>query len=778
MTKPCRPVLGKLIVMALLSLITRKTIPASLEQGVDGKTARINLWAVQVNGTSIADFAHALRTIDAKLFLAREQLVAARLLVPTVAPIQVDGEEFFPLDAIAGVQSSFDTTSQTLVIVAPPTAFSIQNLDGGNKLAAREATSGTGAFLNYDITHVRSQTGSATSALTEGVLFSPLGTLSSRYVINQLGAATTKHIYRLDSQFVREYPQQVAQLVIGDSLSGASGSGRQIYFGGVQWKTNFALRPDYQALPLPFLSGVAAAPSVIDIYVDNVLRRQQPVDTGPFSLSNLPLVSGNGNIQLVVNDILGRQQVISQSYLVTPQILKTGAHDFSVESGRERLGLGSPTSKYGASFASGTYRAGYPSGTVEWHGEAGSHREVFGMGFATALLQSHLLAVGATASRSPQGTGELGFVQLSRTSGTFGYSGKIQVASTSFRQLGLDDVSTEPTRQVQLQMSKSLGASTNVTLSYLSRVTPQQSTVRVLSATLNMALPKRSFFSFALTKLAAVGSGWSINASLFIPLGTAQFSQVGVSRQNGVHRLTVDYQQSAPVEKGWGYRARQTFFDHAGTDIGANYNGDTSQMTLSASQQGSQRGIQAEVRGGLAAMGGHVLATRWIEDSFAVVEVPLEEPVDIYANNRLAAKTHNGVGVIPRLVPHVPNRVFLDAQSLPINVSLDLADKEIVPRTRSGLLLKFDAHTVNSATIELVDAQSRPLPPATLVSINGSDEGYPIGLRGLLYIYNTDFPLSLRVHNSDIDCAVKIEQPRNVEPMAKMGPYICEAVRQ
>lgn len=778
MTRPFRPSFSSCIALAVLLLASRKSMSAALENAANADLARVNLWAVRVNGATIADFAKVVLTPDKKILLAREQLAAARLLVPSVAALRVDGEEFFPLDAIPGAKSDFDTATQTLVVTAPPAAFTQQNFGANDGASYPASTSGTGAILNYDLTHTRSQNATATSLLSEAVFFSPVGALANRAIAVQGTAVVAKSFYRLDTQFTRDFPKQLAQLVVGDSLSGASGIGRQIYFGGLQWKTNFALRPDYQPLPLPSLSGVAAVPSVIDIYVDNVLRRQQPVDTGPFSVTNLPLVSGQGNIQLVVNDVLGRQQIISQSYLIAPQLLKKDAHDFSFEAGRERIGLGSAMSRYGAPFGSATYRVGLDAGTVEAHGELASHRQVAGLGFATVLMQLNLLAVGASASHSLQGAGQAGFLQLSRSSGGFGFSGRVQLASARFRQLGLDDASTEPTRQVQLQLSKNLTANSNVTLSYLERVVQLQPVVRVVASTLNIALPKRAFFSLALTRLSSVGSGWSINASMFMPLGSDQFSQVGLSRQNGSEKLTVEFQQSAPQEKGWGYRARQTLLDRPGSDIGVNYNGSTGQYAMSASQQGGQRGLQLQARGAVATIGGHVVATRWIDDSFAVVEVPIDDPVDVYANNQLVSKTKDGVGIIPRLVPHVFNRIFLDAQTLPLNVSLDLSDKQVVPASRSGLLLKFDAHADNSAMIELVDAQDKFLPPATVVSVNGGEESYEVGLRGLVFVPNTVFPMLIEVRSDRLNCRATIPQPFNVLPMAKLGPYVCEAIKQ
>ena len=42
---------------------------------------------------------------------------------------------------------------------------------------------------------------------------------------------------------------QLASLRLGDSISGASGWGGAVRFGGVQWATNFSVQPDFVTFP-------------------------------------------------------------------------------------------------------------------------------------------------------------------------------------------------------------------------------------------------------------------------------------------------------------------------------------------------------------------------------------------------------------------------------------------------------------------------------------------------------------------------------------------------
>ena len=81
-------------------------------------------------------------------------------------------------------------------------------------------------------------------------------------------------------------------------------------------------------------------PSVVDVYVNNTLQGSSQVAPGPFELSNIPVPSGNGTVQLVVRDLLGREVVSEQNYYASSLLLRRGLHDFSYEAGFLRRDFG------------------------------------------------------------------------------------------------------------------------------------------------------------------------------------------------------------------------------------------------------------------------------------------------------------------------------------------------------------------------------------------------------------------------------------------------------
>src|SRR5204862_5245724 len=107
---------------------------------------------------------------------------------------------------------------------------------------------------------------------------------------------------------------------------------------------------------------------------------QRPVPPGPFSIANIPTVNGSGNVQLGVRDLFGREQIISQPFYASVNLLKAGLEDYSYEAGFERNNFGVESFDYGRAVASATYRRGLTDRlTGEVRGEAARDLGVTGV---------------------------------------------------------------------------------------------------------------------------------------------------------------------------------------------------------------------------------------------------------------------------------------------------------------------------------------------------------------------------------------------------------------
>ena len=79
---------------------------------------------------------------------------------------------------------------------------------------------------------------------------------------------------------------------------------------------------------------------------------------GPFTIDRLPAITGAGQMQVVVTDALGRQQVITQPYYSGRTLLRQGLNEYSFEAGAIREDYGLRSNAYGDLILAGTFRRG------------------------------------------------------------------------------------------------------------------------------------------------------------------------------------------------------------------------------------------------------------------------------------------------------------------------------------------------------------------------------------------------------------------------------------
>src|SRR5262249_31189421 len=156
---------------------------------------------------------------------------------------------------------------------------------------------------------------------------------------------------RLETTFTRDFPERNASLRLGDSATRTGAWGRTVYFGGVQWGTNFTLSPGLITQPIPTISGQSMAPSTVGAYIHDALRQTSQVPSGPFTLENFPQITGSGQARVVVRDLLGRETVLVQNFFSPAVLLRQGLSDYSFELGAVRRNLGIDSANYGERFA-------------------------------------------------------------------------------------------------------------------------------------------------------------------------------------------------------------------------------------------------------------------------------------------------------------------------------------------------------------------------------------------------------------------------------------------
>lgn len=712
-----------------------------------------------------------------RLLVRDEDLQRWRLRLPDVAPVAHGDAAFYPLDALRGLSYQVDEATQTLVLDAAPGLFGATALRGAAAGFSVPAPAPPGGYLNYDLFASHAQGHTTTSGLLELGAFGGWGAGSSNFVSREV--AGERRFIRLDTVWTRDMPGELASLRLGDAISSAGSWGRSVRFGGVQWATNFATQPGFITFPLPGLSGEAVLPSTVDLYVNDALRMRREVPTGPFSIQDLPVISGRGEARLVVRDLLGREQVIIQPYYASARLLQQGLHDYSYESGLIRENFGVASNEYGRFMAAGTHRLGLTDRlTGEVHGELLRDQQTVGAGAAWLWPEAGVFTASVAGSRGSRGAGGLLAAGFERQARRLSFGGSIQMATEHFSQLGLQPGQAAPRQLSQAFVSVSSANFGSTGLSYTHQVFRDREEVELVSASYGLSLGKLGFISLSVLHFLGGDAKTILGLTFTSSLGERTSASVSATAQRDSRQAQVQVQRNLPAGSGIGYRLRAGVADSDLREAGVSLQSDVGTYSLEAARSRGETGFRGSASGGVAWLGGSPFLSRRISDSFAVVQVPDYPNVRIYADNQPVATTDGaGSALVPRLRPYQKNSIRIEQADLPLDAQIDAVQIDAVPYFRSGLLLQFPVRRSRGALLTVVLDNGEPLPAGAVAQIVGEKEEFPAGLKGEVYLTGLAANNRLRVAWRGQSCEFTVPFPDTTEPVPHLGTYTCTGVK-
>jgi outer membrane usher protein len=348
---------------------------------------------VLLNGKPSGLIGAFLQNAKGELSAKRKELEELHLKVPD----RYGAEDEVALAELPGVSYRYDEARQSIDITVADAGRlpRLYDLRGPQKPLPNTQPS-TGAVLNYllfgggggrnsILTNWQFQGASAT---LDARLFSPYGIVSQSGILaSNTGGGVVSQRLRLDSTWTYKDPERILTYRAGDLISSGLAWTRPVRLGGVQVQRDFASRPDLVTLPLPSFNGSAAVPSTVDVYVNDVRTISQDVDSGPFRMTNLPILSGQGDASVIVRDSSGRDVETTLPFMVSNQLLRGGLVDFSMEAGFPRLFYGALSNVYEDTFAgSGSLRYGFSDHlTLDAHAEGTTDLANAGIGASLGI---------------------------------------------------------------------------------------------------------------------------------------------------------------------------------------------------------------------------------------------------------------------------------------------------------------------------------------------------------------------------------------------------------
>jgi len=723
-----------------------------------------------------------LRDRGGQLYVSRSDLRNWRLRLPTAPLLSHDGEDYLPLEAFTGLQYRLDEPSQALIMSAPPRAFIPVAIRGTRAVFATPPPSPLGAFLNYELTATRSGAELTQSALLEPSVFGRWGSWQSDFLESHAnGHART---VRLGSTWTRDQPESATTLRIGDSITGASGLwGGAARFAGVQWGTDFATQPGLITFPLPTIAGATALPSTVNLYVNGALRMSTNVPMGPFQLRDAPAITGDGQIQVVVRDLLGREQVITQSFYASPALLRRGLQDFSYEIGAVRENYGLASDDYEHALVVGTDRVGLTDSlTAEVHGEVLREQQTLGVGGAWLIPSIGVASAAVAGSHSTQGSGGLAVVGFDRTARRFSFGATVQVASKRFTDVGSLGGQPTPIRMARAYANVALGRLSSIGLASARQDYGDGRVVELNSIREDFQLRGFGFLSLAVTRARAATSDTTIELLFTRSLGERTSATLDASSQGGRTQELIQIQRNLPAGAGSGYRVTAGMDGSPDGEIEYTWQTATGTYDADALRVVGETQESVSATGSIALMGDRLFPTRRIDGSFAVVDVGKEPGVRIYDDNQLVGRTDaEGQALVPRLRPYEDNRISIEQADLPLDAQIPTVEQKAVPYFRSGTRVRFAVLHPHGALITVVFASGRELPAGALVQVVGRDGEFPSALHGEVYVTDLSAPAVLHATWPGGTCEFSVPKDAPMtsnDPLPRLGPYVCKETRR
>ena len=691
---------------------------------LEGQTAwRELLLSVELNGQAVSVGGLFVEAPDGRLAAQLALVEAWRIQTETAQVLTFGGEPYYPLDAIQGATFTLDRDELALALEVPPDRF-IGSTAEATPVERLPPVPGTGGFLDYDLLY---QAGSGLDQGVGGLVeiggFHAGNTTLSGFLLEDLTGAPG--VTRLDTSFARDFLGTRTTFRLGDTIATGGALAPPVRMAGIQYATNFGTDPAFVTFPLPTIGGLARQDSVVDVFIDNVQREARSVPPGPFALESLPVVTGAGEVQLRVTDLLGREQLITQSYYVSSRLLKPGLHDFGYELGALRRDYGRESFDYGDGLASATHRYGFTDRlTGEAHGELQLDQQTLALGGSYLLGEWGVVSGGLGAGHSDGGPGVLGQLAYEYDGRRFSFGARTRYTSDGYREAGGDE---EAARVDQLNLGLDFGTRGRAGLILLNRAGRDTEDATTLAATYSLAIGPGSL-SLRAAQLFRPDDELALTALYTIPLGPRRSASVELLKRSGDYGTRGTFRQTRGAsDLGLDYRlAAEAGTRDSSIEARLGYQSTIGAADLAVERFDGDDALRAGVNGSIAVVDGEVAVSRRIDRAFGLVSLPGFPDVRVYLDNREVGRTDaEGRLLLPGLRPYEGNRVRLEVDDLPLDAEITTAEVEAVPFDRSGMTIAFPLARMDQATAILLDGDGAPLPVGLrLRSADGAVTGW------------------------------------------------------
>ena len=682
----------------------------------------------------------------------------------------------YQLNTNAGITYDFNPEKFTLDIRVPVDAFELSVFAKKESIKLKPENNNKGAFTNYQLYATQTKSGDNFSGVLDVTGFNKLGSLTTGATVNK--DSREVNIVRTSTYYQKDLPDKMQSFVIGDTVNSDGNWSRSANYFGVRWSRNFSTQPGYIYTPNPIISGSAALPSVIDVYVNNQKTFSQKINPGPFDITHLPVPgNGMGQVNLVVKDILGNEQVITKNFYQSPILLAKGENDFSLESGFLRKNYGTKSNDYQDGFAAGTYVHGITNSiTARGRFELQPDRQAAGGDIALTLGNFALVQASVASSNDGiRGTGNQYGANIENMGQFLKTSIGVKRFDKDFSQFASTSDETKPKTRTNAFVSFPIPMiNNNISIGYISQTNWDSDPFKNAYISSGYALPYGANLALSYNKRLDTVNNWGASIVLTVPLGDYNTRFDHTIDPSG--KITDSYALSTniPAGPGMGWSViNEDLKKNVKTNL--TLNSSTAQYSGQINvQDGITTGKRLGVNGTIGLLDGEVFASRQVNNSsFAVVKTEGLKDIKIYNQNNMVAITNkNGTAAFP-IRPYEKTKIEIKDNEIPLEATAEVLEMYPVAYARSGLLVKFPIQMSKNALVKIHLPNDTPIPAGATVTMASNKEIYIAGRNGEVYLTNLSQKNQLTVSWLENKCELNLEIDMTQQQEQIIGPVKC-----
>lgn len=706
----------------------------------------------------------------------------------------VNGVRYISLNEIKSrVQYRMDEKALTLVLTADTALLKKTSLDlSQNQFIRKNPLGIESAYLNFSLITSGEDREGVTSydVPLEGVISAHDLVFQSTFSFHR--DETRQEWVRGLTNVTRDFPGRLNRLVVGDFIARGGNLGGSGTFLGLSFTKKFDMATYFTKYPGANVGGVLSTPSKVNLYVNDALIKSELLPPGEFEISNLPNLFGAGIVTMEVEDAFGRKTKTRVPYYVSTRMLKSGLHDFSYNVGFRRDSILVPNPSYESNpSAIGFHRYGFSRFFTAGYSFEMSEK-IKNAGASVNVLLGFLGEFEFISALSEY-NGETGSAYLTRYAFTskyvhwrYGYRANTANYST------LTKVS-EPKHNHSFGVGLHGFSLGSLSLNYSLTDTQKNQTHEIdkqWSLIYSLRVAKRTSLLFRGTR--SISENGTAD-SFFVSINSSLGKQVSVNSSyqdfQGSRDTSAYIQKAIPVGVGFGGRARLTQNDDVDStgnrEKDLSYDGSLTvknkyiDLTGDYSKRNEHHSYRSQASSSFAFINNGFYVTRPIRDSFGLAKVGDLDDVKVFYNSELVGSTNNGELIVPSLFSYADNRISIEAEDIPVDISVKTASKLVSPKYRTGSVANFDIERFQGFVGYMSILKNKIKKTADFASFSLRKKNATfdtiIGRGGEFYFENLEPGVYVgEVRLESESCLFKMKIPKSKEILVELGKFVCK----